>query len=263
MIKISKKLKLLAVIVLCSTVTVLALAISRRTARPVMPKGNTEMFEPEKLKTYDPALLNKFSDLARAMDFNRSHCTYEGLVNITDGADTSNNVHDAGFLFCRSRGTYYYRAGNTETIHQGKLNVFIQHDQQKVVLSSQEIKVKAPLTGIPAITAMLRSEDYVLTGNITGSKKTLAVTNEHHITCKEIAMTYDTVSGKLEHILTRFSDFGDPLNKQRDRVTDVKILQIEDKAKLSLYPGFNDVLIKTAAGWQLTARYANYELIIL
>lgn len=212
---------------------------------------------------YDSLLLKRFTSAVRSLDFNRPTCTYAGVISMDDPNDTTNSVHNLKFLFCRAEGGYYYRLGTVEIIHQGGLNVYVQHDQHKVVLSAQQIVIQPPVKNLAVIMKNLQSENYELRSSAKGSKQTLTLVNEHHLSCKELSVTLDTVTGKLERIYSRLNDFGSPMDKGKDRVMDVRIQQISGHADRALYPAADDIVKRGNGKWTLTGKYATYELIML
>ena len=246
-----------------SMAAVFTWAMARRHTQQLVPvKTRQPGTGKKKEHSYDPVLLRQFEQLAAQLDFNRPHCTYSGVINMEDGGDTTASVHDIEFTFSRSGSDFYYRIGNTETIHQDGINLFIQHEQRKVVLSHNDMVVQSPVTDLAAIEKNLRYEDYDLVGSMDGTGKKISVLNNTHITCKELSMTYDTVSGKLQKIYTRFSNIADPLNKKKDRVIAIAI-NGEDKSHLSHYPRLHDIITANKGNWRIKNKYANYELILL
>ncbi len=210
---------------------------------------------------YDSVQLRKFIKTIHSLDFNQKECTYSGVVNLEDGNDTTNNVKNLEFLFSRSGSNYYYKLGNIDIIYHDGINVYVQHDQHKIVLSGQAINVKPPLDNIGIIEKGLQSEHYTLRHSSNGSRETLSLVNEHHISCKEIAVTLDTVSGKLTRLYTRTTDFGSPADQHKDRIMDVKITEIKSRANMELYPSWQRFVRKSDGKWQVTEAYQNYELI--
>lgn len=211
----------------------------------------------------NPALLARMIKTARSLDFNQPDCTYRGMIDMTDENDTANSSHQLPFLFCRSGGRYYYLLGNNEVIHQDSLNIFIQNEQHKVVLSSQAIRINPPVIDLAAMGKSLQSEGYTLTSRLKGSHQTLSIINEEHLSIKEVTVSLDTVSKKLERIYIRQTDFGSPQDKHLDRVTDVRITEIQDRAVINQYPGPGGVIQRKNGHWELTNKYKDYELILL
>ena len=109
----------------------------------------------------------------------------------------------------------------------------------------------------------LRYEDYDLVGSNAGTAKKISLINNTHITCRELSMTYDTLSGQLRNIYTRFTNIADPLNKEKDRVISVSINDMEDNSHTGRYLRLHDVITSAGGNWRLKDKYANYELILL
>ena len=213
--------------------------------------------------SFDPLLLKRFVDATRSLDFNRSECTYRGIVDLVDPNDTTNTSRNIRFLFCRQGSGYYYKVGNTEMIHDGENNVFIRHDQHRVVFSHQQVSVKSPIGDLDKMAARLKEDGYTLKKVNHGRLQTISFINEQHVTCKEMSVTLDTVSGKLQRLYARLTDFGSPKDKGLDRVMDVRITELSTHANRKAYPGINSVVVTSGGRKTLTAKYANYELIML
>lgn len=251
----------LAFLLACGA-AVLAMEHQRVNIKPQLPSSKTKT-QPDVVPSYDPALIKKMIMASRSLDFNRPECTYSGDVDLTDLNDTLNSLHHIHFQFCRSGDQYYYHLANVEIIHEGNLNVFIQNDQRKVVVSNERIAIRPPVNGLDSIMKALSGESYALKNIIKGKNQTLSLVNERHLSCKEFAVTLDTVTGKLEHIHARLSDFGSPKDKGLDRLMDVSISGISYHADREQFPLIRDVIHKGKDRWLLTDKYKSYELIML
>lgn len=261
---VNKNLKTAALILVISITASFAWAMTYQHGKE---RAGVKAYKPvarkKKEHLYDPVLLRQFELLSAQLDFNKPHCTYSGVINVVDGGDTAAAVHNLEFLFCRSGKDFYYRMGNTETVHDDGINLFIQHKQNKIVLSNSDMSVQSPVTNLGAIEKNLRNEDYDLVESTLGTTKKISVLNDTHITCKELSLTCDTVSGKLQKIYARFSNISDPLNKKKDRVFSISINEMEQDAHLGRYVRLHDVLTGNERNWRLKNKYANYELIQL
>ena len=249
--------------VVISTAALLTWAMAYRKGHLLSAAKTIQPAELKKKHSYDPALLRQFEQLSAQLDFNRQRCTYSGRISAVDGADTSLSAKNIEFLFCRHGSDFYYRVGNSETVHEDGINLFIQHEQRKVVLSDNPMLVKSPQSDLTAIEKKLRFEDYDLVSTNEGKNRKIAALNPTHITCKELALIGDTLSGKLETVSARFSNLSDPLNRKKDRVITITIDEIENKASLGRYTRMRQVIAGTKGNWRLTGKYADYELILL
>jgi hypothetical protein len=261
------RIKNIKITILAGAITMVAMLTLAMTHHqkhlPQMPATRTVRETSKKGHSYDPVVLREFEKLSEQLDFNRQNCTYAGSVNAFDGADTSVSAENLAFLFSRHSSAFYYRVGNTETIHQDGINLFIQHDLHKVVLSDNPMLVQSPTTDLSAIEKKLNFEDYDLVSTSDGKNRTIAAVNPTHITCKELALTCDTLSGKLVGLSARFSNLADPLNKKMDRVVTMTIDEIENSSSIGKYTRLHQVIEGKPGSWRLKGRYADYELILL
>lgn len=260
----NKNIKRLTLVVVISMAALFTWAMTYRHKQQLLHEAKHQVADGKKKEhSYDPSLLKQLEQLSAQLDFNKQYCTYSGMINVDDGGDTTASVHNLEFLFSRSGKDFYYQMGNTETIHEEGINLFIQHEQNKIVLSHNDIVVQSPVTDLGTIEKDLRYEDYDLVGSNEGGGKKISVLNNTHVTCKELSMTYDTISGKVQKIYTRLSNISDPLNKKKDRVISVSISGIEDNGHLGRYPHLHDIIASSDGNWRLKNKYANYELILL
>lgn len=263
--KLNFKIKMIITAALAtSSLTIAALGIARhKTTITKKRAAINHRTDSVQVPACDPVLLSKMISMARSLDFNQPKCTYAGIVDMEDKNDTTNNSRNLGFLFCRSGDHYYYRLGSNEVIHQGSLNILIQNEQHKVVLSRQAISVSPPVVDLALMGKNLQSEGYTLTARFTGRHQTLSIINEEHLSIKEISVSLDTISKKLERIYIRQSDFGSPQDKHLDRITDVRITKMDSGAAIGLYPDAANVIQNKGGKQELTGKYKDYELIIL
>jgi hypothetical protein len=248
-------------ILLVSSATLLAYAVGHHRGKGVPATQATVKQPDEKPLVYDSVMLRRLVSAVHSLDFNRRICTYKGVINMVNNNDTTKNVRGLKFTFCRTGDRYYYQVGSSELIHQDSLNVFILHDQHKIVLSKETINLKPPMNDLGKIEDLLRSESYTLKSSVNGVSQTLSLVNEYHISRKEFSVTLDTVTGRLQRIYTRLTDFGDPMDKHKERTMDVRLLLMQDRADMGLYPSTGHVVQMGAEGWELTSFYKNYELI--
>lgn len=254
---INTRVILIAIVILSASVITWALdqKIKKNTVKPVPVTV--------KAKVYDTVLLAKFDQLLQTLDFSKNTFCFEGKYNVVDGTDTTNNVRDLKFLFCRAGNNFYSKLGNTETINQNGINVYVQHDMRKIVVSQMSYQSKSPITGIRQMVKTLRSENYDLVSSETGSERKISLINEHHITCKEISATYDTAKNTLKTVLIRFTDISDPGNDKKDRTIQIDLTRMDNTAKMNNYPAISAFVREERGKLALMPKFSSYELIKL
>lgn len=213
--------------------------------------------------TYDTLLLKKFADISRAFNVQKDVVTYSGVLSINDGADSTGNIKALNFYYSRNGNNYYYKNGSTETLNAQGIYLYIEHDHKRVLIAKQKEVPTAPLPDMSNVTDKLQSERYRLVDKKNGGYETIALINEHHISCKEYAITFDTLHHQLNTVVTRLSCFADPLNKKKDRVISMKMNLYESKSDAGNFPDKSNTILKDGNSWKLTAKYSNYELISL
>jgi hypothetical protein len=256
------KVLVLGTVLLMGTGTLLALSARQLFSHHQAAPNHKPMVDTIAQKiSYDTALLKKFRTVCRSFDVKKEVFTYSGTVSIHDGADTANNVQGLTFFYSRKGNDYYYKNGNTETLNAEGVYLYIERDHKRVLISGQK-QVPAPaLPDMGDITEKMRSEHYRLTDKRSGAYETIALINEHHITCKEYAVTFDTVYRKMKNISMRLSCFADPLNKTKEKVVNMTINDYRNTADIGSFPDKHRVIAKENGKCQLSPLYSNYELI--
>jgi len=216
-----------------------------------------------KLPEYDTLLFNKFNAALRSIAVDSVAKTFSGVLDITDGRDSANSVHALPLLVCTGANKRYYRIGTTETILQDSVCIVIEHDQKRVIVTRQTMQQANLLNSLQQLKSGLRAERFVLKTSRTDKERVVSFVNDHNISCKEFAVTYDTTTNKLTRLYARITDVEDPLNNKKDRVMDLHIQRVSDTADPKAYPGLHTVIKEEGKVAVLSARYEGYKLIIL
>jgi hypothetical protein len=251
------KIILLTVVLLGAGALAFALNIKTmfyHSDAPVKLKADKEI-------VYDTVVLKRFTTLLQTLDFNKSNFSYAGRFNITDGKDSLANVRDLPFLFCRAGKDFYSKVGNNEVVNEDGVNIYIENDNKKVVVSKAEFRLNVAMTNLKQVVEKARSEKYELVSLVNGRSGKLSLLNEHHVSCKELSVTYDTLTKKLNSVLLRYSDIADPLNKKRDRKVEIDVSQVEATARK--HQGVKDIVKELEGKLTLLPKYSDYELITL
>ena len=257
---LAKRIVIAASLVLIST-GIIALSFNHKLKLP--PKVPLTTREVDKEVVIDTVMLRKFSGLMQTIDFNKNSFTYQGKYDVTDGKDSSNNIHDLPFLYCRKGQDFYSKIGNNEAINENGLNVYIESDRKKIVVSNKPYQIKSGITDFSLLTRNIRGEGYKLISAASGGSRRILLLNEQHITCKEISVTYDTLSNVISTVRLRFTDFSDPLNNKKDRTVGIAFTKLTGQVRLGDHPSVKDVVKEKNGKIAIAPRYAAYELITL
>lgn len=211
--------------------------------------------------TYDVALLDTFSRIASSLDIRNQPCTYSGEVSITDKADTTLNMKKVSFLFSQNGQDCYYKYGNTELLNAGGIYLYIEHDQHKIMVSSQKTVTAAGVGTLSMFKKGMVSEHYALSSVKTDRIRTIRLLNEHHISCKEYALSYDTLSHKVTGIYARLSNPTNPGNPAMDKIIELHFRSWTNKSSITRYLKADQVVRTEGNELKLTDNYHNYELV--
>lgn len=262
--KFSNKIKsvpvVLAIVGIAATSWAVQYTIGHKTniaTRPKVTSHNDSVSIPH----YDTVMLKKFKAISESLNIKDKACTYSGVINIVNKADTTQTVKNVRFLFCKRDQNCYYRMGNTETLNNNGIYLYVDHDHKKVIVGPQKSLSMPDIAGSANLKDNLTGENYALTCKSSGEKQTLTLLNEKHITCKEYAITYDTVTRKVNRIFARMSNFNEPLNKAKERLVDVLFNDWQYQANVNNYLDPKTVLAQYGNEIKLVGIYKTYELI--
>jgi len=211
---------------------------------------------------YDKALFDKFEQLSRKYDTIKQNYTVKGFITMIDKADTTTQMKNVDFVLCKKGNALYYKLGTTETINEDGVYLYIDHAGKRILVTQQkQIGNADAMQNLTRIAATLKSEYYNMTGSVKNGIQTISFTNEHHITCKQYTVSYDTLNNEIKHIYTRLTNFRDPLNKNKDKIMDMYLSEWDDKALITTYTLPGEIVKSEGKKWKKTKAYENYELI--
>lgn len=262
-----KRLKGIIFLAALMAVTAFTWAITHKaghkqvTTPAVSPIANTE--PAPKAPAYNKAILQKFEAVCQAFNMQKPVFTCLGIINIVDGADSSKTIRNLDFTMCKNGNNCFYQFGHTEILNARGMYICIENDQKRVIAGRQKSFIEAPMPDISQIGKILSGDYYNLTDTVKGKNETIAFVNENHITCKEYAITFDTLSKKVNRVFTRLTNIDAPERKDREKTINITISECTDAADPDKYLNRYKVVQKAGNGLKLTEKYTGYELINL
>jgi len=217
----------------------------------------------QKTPVYDKAVLQKFEAVCQTFNMQKKVFTCSGVINVTDGVDSSKNVKNLVFTMCKNGSDCFYQFGHTEILNARGMYICIENDQKRVIVTTQKSFIDAPLPDISQMSKVLSADYYNLTDTVTGKNETIAFVNERHITCKEYALTFDTLSKKVNRVYARLTNIKAPDRKDNEKTIAITVGECSDTADVGKYLDRYTAIQKTGSSIKLTGRYAGYELINL
>jgi len=213
---------------------------------------------------YDAALLKKLDTLNKLFDINRRTYAYSGTISVADKTDTSKSVKKLSFTFCKNNSDVYYKLGDTESFNGDNMYLYLDHKNKKVLITAMKKLQAFPLFDINKFKATLGSEQYELLSTANGKLQTIKLVNEHHVSCKEYSVTFDTTSYKVTRVRSRLTNLAKPYDKTYDKIIDVELTDFSDKGvNIISYLNRDNIIEKSGTAWKLTPAYKDYELIKL
>jgi|GEM_PF-2589382 len=211
----------------------------------------------------DPVLLAKYQAVFKKYDTIKKDITMSGTINIIDRADTSGNMKNVGFLFCKTGSDFYYKLGTTETINADGLYIFVDHLGHTIVVSPQKkVAYDVQPNAFADIGKEIRSDLYDVTGNNDGNLQTISLHNEHNINCKLFSISYDTATLAIRHMYARMTNLQDPARTDNEKLVDINITEWNDRGDLDKFYK-KDIIARANGTWKVTDKYKDYQLTTL
>lgn len=252
--------------VILMAVTAFTWAFERKALRnqAILPSKNVKQTPvAQKVPVYNKAVLQKFEAVCQTFNMQKKVFTCSGVINVIDGADSSKSIKDLVFTMCKNGSDCFYQFGHTEILNARGMYICIENDQKRVIVTTQKSFIDAPLPDISQMSKVLSEDFYNLTDTVGGKNETIAFVNERHITCKEYAISFDTLNKKVNRVYARLTNIKSPERKDKEKVIDITVDQCSDTADVDKYLDRYTAIRKTGNSIKLTGKYVGYELINL
>lgn len=211
---------------------------------------------------YNPVVLGKFLKVCAQLNAYNDEFFLSGTLSTINGADTTEKVKGLKYVLNKKGQSMYYRLGNTETINNGGVYVFVDHNLKKLMISkNKRISVNPFIPDLKKLVKSLQSEGYNLVTDKLGDKERIAVVNENHISCKMYRITFDPATLAPKQIYLRLSDAEMPADKTKDKVIEINIDECGKYSKEQQFDTNKILMKKTDHSWKQAKGFEGYELI--
>jgi hypothetical protein len=249
--------KVTACLVILMLVTVCGFAQQKIISKPIKQR-DTVGHEPAP----DKALLNKFELLCKKMSNTNGNYTMAGIINIVNKANPDDKMENVDFLFCKQGDEFYYKLGQTTTIDEQGVYLFIDYKTKRIIVSQgKKVVYDAALKQFGDLGAKVYGENYKLLDKVNGDDETLSLINEHHISCKQYSITFNRQTLKIKKLFMRLTNFSDPLRTDNEKTVNVNITRWDNGADITKYLSKNNVVKNINGGWKTVSEFKNYQLI--
>jgi len=206
-------------------------------------------------------IIRKFTLLCNNIRDVRGDYTLAGVISIDDKASPRANMDHVHFLFCKQGGEYYYQLGATVTLNENGAYVYIDNQNKRILVSGQKrLDYDNDIRGFGDLGANIKFEHYKVASKVSGTDETISLTNDHHISCKQYAITFDRRSMKIKQLRLRLSDPRDPLRTDNEKTISVDIRQWTKTAVLSKYLTKGQVIRNVNGQWRTAEMFKQYRL---
>ncbi|MCK7556246.1 hypothetical protein MKQ70_14970 [Chitinophaga sedimenti] len=169
-------------------------------------------------------LLEVFDQLSKQPTY-----AFSGQVNVVDPSDSTANM-SVPFRYAKHGDSVYYQLGESRMLTLPGISVSVDDGVRKIFVAGGAPRQSGgnPFT-MPKDTLLrlFSMEGYEVSSIIKNGITTVKLARENHATCKEYRLAYDTQM-RIREIYTRFTDFSDPLNKEKDKITQVTVFAWEE-----------------------------------
>jgi hypothetical protein len=183
-----------------------------------------------------------------------------GQITTTDPSDPVNNLR-ADFNYCKKGELIYYRLGDNEMVQLPDVNISANSTVKKMFVTPPKQIITAPHLPVDSIIALWQNDSYTVSSTEIDEQVTITFLCEEHVTCKELKITYNRASHKMNNVYMRLTNLSDPLNKKLDREVNVVFNRWEEVIAAGKYFTLSDYVTQKAGVWQPAAGYSSYRLI--
>lgn len=183
-----------------------------------------------------------------------------GSMKTTDPSDPVNDINTV-FTYCKKGEQLYYRMGDNEMIQLKDVNISANRGVNKMFVTPPRKIITAPQMPVDSIIALWEDDSYDITATTIDDQVTVTFLCERHVRCKELKITYNRASNKMNSVYMRLTNLSDPLNKKLDRHMSVTFNKWEEAVADNKYFKLSDYLEKEGTTWQPAGSYRQYKLI--
>jgi hypothetical protein len=223
-----------------------------------------QLLLPDTGRAYDAKLFGQYLKLYKKFDTVRANYSIAGTINVHDPVDSSGDMKNIPFLFCKRGAEFYYRLGVTETLNAGGKYVFIDNGAREIVVSVQKmVQVDQSPVAMADLGKSLHAEHYQLSSATAGVVRTIAFTNEHNAGCKQFSISYDTLTNTIRELKARMTNLRYPLRDDKDKRVKITFSAWTQVADLGKYAGIGNMLKQERGSWKVvnSVKYQGYKVI--
>jgi len=230
-----KNLRILFFIMALGSVAVFAYSLNHRYAGAA---SKTSLPKSKNVISYDTAVVNRLHKVSNWLNVDRPECLISGTIKIIQMADSAESGQ-MKYLFSKNGSKSCYIYGEGELIVDGDLVFNIDHHLKRVLFTKKqfgsEFGQQNRFLDTKALIDAYKKAHYKLKTYKSGSKQTISLLNDEHLSCTEYSVTFDTTSLKPEKLFVRMPNLEFLNDKSKDNILVIYLNQLSNSSQIQRY----------------------------
>jgi hypothetical protein len=207
-------------------------------------------------------LVSRLEKALASLDRNKNELFFRGYMQVKEAGEASVlEEKPMDYLLIKRHQEFYYKIGNLEYFNTNKIGVLLNHDKQTISVlkkvDPQALYFASP--EVNKIPEIIKSEGYKISSIEEDGLQTVSLKNEMHFTCKEYAITFDTLSFLPKRISFRLTGNSNADQHSGERLLNLVFDEVRDQSLVENY--LKKMPLKLAKGkWEVAQDYKHYQL---
>ena len=214
---------------------------------------------------YDPlqaSLLTELNLLLSRFDSSNYSYSIEGSFTAIDRTDSAHAMRNIPYEFIKLGTTFHYRLGMTETLSTPEVCLYVDHDARKILMLPPKNTLQPGGLPFKELYRLVSEEGFTLSKNIETGSSLISVKNETHLSCKELSISYDSLSNSIHKIFMRLPDVMDNLDADKETWITLVIKKWNDDPDPKSLVKKNQFVKKDEKGnWVAVPPYTEYDVL--
>jgi len=224
--------------------------------------GATNQVEKEKFDPIQASLLQELSTLLSRFDSTNYSYQIEGSFTAIDRTDSAHAMRNIPYEFYKVGSAFHYRLGRTETISTNDICLYVDHDARKMLVTPPKNTFQPGGLQFQDLYRLVKDEGFTLSKIKESGSALISVKNETHLSCKELSVTYDSLTSNIHKIFMRLPDITDNLDPEKETWITLIIKEWNDNPDPKSFVPKNQFIKKDEKGsWIAVPAYAEYDVI--
>jgi len=224
--------------------------------------AQTKQVEKDKYDPIQASLLGELSTLLSRFDSTNYSYWIEGSFTAIDRTDSAHAMRNVPYEFFKVGSAFHYLLGKTETISTQDICLYVDHDARKMLVTPAKNTFQPGGLQFKDLYRLVTEEGFTLSKIKESGSTLISVKNETHLSCKELSITYDSLTSNIHKIFMRLPDITDNLDPEKETWITLVIRKWDDDPNPKSFVQKNQFVKKDENGnWIAVPAYAEYDVI--